>query len=79
MPIFKSEEAFPTRLPTTPDHTGLRVIFAAHPEIPPLAGVTVRILRYYDKIGLLKSVSKTEGSHRLYTIKTRRIVPILLV
>jgi hypothetical protein len=36
VPIFKSEEAFPTRLPTTPDHTGLRVIFAAHPEIPPL-------------------------------------------
>ena len=32
-----------------------------------LTGVTVRTLRYYDKIGLLKPASKTEGGHRLYT------------
>lgn len=30
-------------------------------------GITVRTLRYYDQIGLLKAVSKTEGGHRLYT------------
>ena len=32
-----------------------------------LTGVTVRTLRHYDKIGLLKPTSKTEGGHRLYT------------
>ncbi|MDN4526454.1 MerR family transcriptional regulator [Fictibacillus fluitans] len=32
-----------------------------------LTGVTVRTLRYYDKIGLLAPASKTEGGHRLYT------------
>lgn len=32
-----------------------------------MTGVTVRTLRYYDKIGLLKPTSKTEGGHRLYT------------
>lgn len=30
-------------------------------------GITVRTLRYYDQIGLLKAVSKTEGGHRQYT------------
>ncbi|WP_240636760.1 MerR family transcriptional regulator [Paenibacillus silvae] len=28
--------------------------------------ITVRTLRYYDSIGLLRSSSKTEGGHRLY-------------
>lgn len=32
-----------------------------------MTGVTVRTLRYYDEIGLLKPTSKTEGGHRLYT------------
>lgn len=36
-------------------------------KVGELAGVTVRTLRYYDKIGLLKPASKTEGGHRLYT------------
>ncbi|MFC5734257.1 MerR family transcriptional regulator [Cytobacillus gottheilii] len=36
-------------------------------EFKKLSGVSVRTLRYYDKIGLLKPVSKTEGGHRLYT------------
>ncbi|KEZ48193.1 MerR family transcriptional regulator [Metabacillus indicus] len=30
-------------------------------------GVTVRTLRHYDKIGLLRPASKTEGGHRLYS------------
>ncbi|MGG4264567.1 MerR family transcriptional regulator [Peribacillus simplex] len=30
-------------------------------------GVTVRTLRYYDKIDLLKPASKTQGGHRLYS------------
>ena len=35
-------------------------------KVAELTGVTVRTLRYYDKIGLLKPASKTEGN-RLYT------------
>lgn len=31
-----------------------------------LAGVTVRTLQYYDRIGLLKPSATTEGGHRLY-------------
>ncbi|WP_242145405.1 MULTISPECIES: MerR family transcriptional regulator [unclassified Bacillus cereus group] len=36
-------------------------------KVGELTGVTVRTLRYYDQIGLLKPASKTEGGHRLYT------------
>ncbi|WP_338751131.1 MerR family transcriptional regulator [Bacillus sp. FJAT-52991] len=36
-------------------------------KVRELTGVTVRTLRYYDQIGLLKPTSKTEGGHRLYT------------
>ncbi|MFD3450095.1 MerR family transcriptional regulator [Microbacteriaceae bacterium 4G12] len=36
-------------------------------KVGELTGVTVRTLRYYDKIGLLEPASKTEGGHRLYT------------
>ncbi|EOQ04709.1 hypothetical protein KOY_04884 [Bacillus cereus VDM021] len=36
-------------------------------KVRKLTGVTVRTLRYYDQIGLLKPASKTEGGHRLYT------------
>ncbi|MGE7625370.1 MerR family transcriptional regulator [Viridibacillus sp. NPDC096237] len=36
-------------------------------KVGELTGVTVRTLRYYDKIGLLKPASKTDGGHRLYT------------
>lgn len=36
-------------------------------EFKKLSGVSVRTLRYYDKIGLLKPVSKTERGHRLYS------------
>jgi len=32
-----------------------------------MSGVSVRTLRYYDKIGLLKPASKTQGGHRLYS------------
>ncbi len=49
-------------------------------KISELTGVTVRTLRYYDKIGLLKPVSKTEGGHRLYTegeIKTLQQIQFL--
>ncbi|MGE7114474.1 MerR family transcriptional regulator [Lysinibacillus sp. NPDC047702] len=36
-------------------------------EFKKLSGVSVRTLRFYDKKGLLKPVSKTEGGHRLYS------------
>lgn len=36
-------------------------------KVGELTGVTVRTLRYYDEIGLVKPASKTEGGHRLYT------------
>ncbi len=32
-----------------------------------MSGVSVRTLRYYDKIELLKPASKTQGGHRLYS------------
>lgn len=32
------------------------------------AGVTIRTLRYYDKIGLLLPTDYTEGGHRLYSL-----------
>ena len=35
-----------------------------------LAGVTVRTLQYYDRIGLLKPQALTEGGHRLYQRRT---------
>lgn len=38
-------------------------------KVGELTGVTVRTLRHYDQIGLLKPTSKTEGGHRLYTNK----------
>lgn len=36
-------------------------------EVKKISGVSVRTLRYYDKIGLLKPASKTQGGHRLYS------------
>ncbi|MGE7622899.1 MerR family transcriptional regulator [Viridibacillus sp. NPDC096237] len=36
-------------------------------KVGAITSVTVRTLRYYDKIGLLKPASQTEGGHRLYT------------
>ena len=35
-------------------------------EFAKLAGVTMRALQYYDRIGLLKPSQSTEGGHRLY-------------
>lgn len=34
-----------------------------------LMGVTVRTLRYYDKVGLIQPAAKTEGGHRLYAVE----------
>ena len=36
-------------------------------EVAKQTKITVRTLRYYDQIGLLKAPSKTEGGHRLYS------------
>lgn len=36
-------------------------------EFKKISGVTVRTLRYYDKLNLLKPSSKTQGGHRLYS------------
>lgn len=36
-------------------------------ELKKLSGVSFRTFRYYDQIGLLKPISKTEGGHRLYS------------
>lgn len=35
-------------------------------KVAELMGVTVRTLRYYDKVGLIRPAAKTEGGHRLY-------------
>ncbi|MCK0470481.1 MerR family transcriptional regulator [Halalkalibacter sp. APA_J-10(15)] len=37
-------------------------------EVVKQTGVTVRTLRHYDHIGLLKPAGKTEGGHRLYGV-----------
>ena len=36
-------------------------------ELTRETGVTVRTLRYYDQIDLLKPSGKTDGGHRLYS------------
>lgn len=36
-------------------------------EVKKISGVSVRTLRYYDQMNLLKPISKTEGGHRLYS------------
>ncbi|WP_100331294.1 MerR family transcriptional regulator [Bacillus xiapuensis] len=36
-------------------------------EVKKMSGVSVRTLRYYDQIELLKPASKTQGGHRLYS------------
>ena len=36
-------------------------------QMKKISGVSVRTLRYYDQLGLLRPVSKTEGGHRQYT------------
>jgi len=35
-------------------------------EVSTLSGVTIRTLRYYDRIGLLKPAARTEAGYRLY-------------
>ena len=35
-------------------------------EVSALSGVTIRTLRYYDRIGLLKPAARTEAGYRLY-------------
>ena len=35
-------------------------------EVSKLAGVSIRTLQYYDKIGLLKPAEYTESGYRLY-------------
>ena len=36
-------------------------------EVAKITGTTVKTVRYYDQIGLVKPVTHTEGGHRLYT------------
>src|SRR3954463_10660094 len=45
-------------------HTKFRV-----KEFADLAGVTVRTLQYYDRVGLLKPSDYKNGNHRLYQIE----------
>lgn len=37
-------------------------------KVAELMDITVRTLRYYDKVGLIQPASKTEGGHRLYAV-----------
>lgn len=47
-------------------------------EVAELAGITIRTLHYYDKIGLLKPAIVTESKYRLYTDEDlRRLQEIL--
>ncbi|HBC91606.1 MAG TPA: MerR family transcriptional regulator, partial [Pelotomaculum sp.] len=38
-------------------------------QIAQLAGVTLRTLRYYDKIGLLTPSTRTEAGYRIYSLE----------
>ena len=38
-------------------------------EVSRLAGVSIRTLRYYDELGLLKPTAVTEAGYRLYSDK----------
>lgn len=38
-------------------------------EVSRLAGISIRTLRYYDEIGLLKPTAVTEAGYRLYSDK----------
>ncbi|WP_336635663.1 MerR family transcriptional regulator [Lysinibacillus fusiformis] len=38
-------------------------------ETAKIIGSTIKTVRYYDEIGLLKPTSYTDGGHRLYTVK----------
>ncbi|WP_241774526.1 MULTISPECIES: MerR family transcriptional regulator [Lysinibacillus] len=38
-------------------------------ETAKMIGSTIKTVRYYDEIGLLKPTSYTEGGHRLYTVE----------
>lgn len=47
-------------------------------EFKKLSGVSVRTLRHYDKIGLLKPTAKTEGGHRLYSHQELKKLQLIL-
>lgn len=47
-------------------------------EFKKLSGVSVRTLRHYDKIGLLKPTAKTEGGHRLYSHQELKKLHLIL-
>jgi DNA-binding transcriptional MerR regulator len=38
-------------------------------EVSEITGISIRTLRYYDEIGLLKPTKLTEASYRLYDNK----------
>ncbi len=49
-------------------------------EVSALSGVTIRTLRYYDRIGLLRPTAHTEAGYRLYDGATlQRLQRILLL
>ena len=69
-----------SRKPLDPDPTSGRILFAEVKLLKPktdhlypphefavLAGVTVRALHHYDRLGLLKPVSRTQAGYRLYS------------
>lgn len=49
-------------------------------EVSALSGVTIRTLRYYDRVGLLCPAARTEAGYRLYDDETlRKLQRILLL
>lgn len=49
-------------------------------EVSKISGVTIRTLRYYDRIGLLEPAARTEAGYRLYDdADLRRLLRILLL
>ncbi len=49
-------------------------------EVSRISGVTIRTLRYYDRIGLLEPAARTEAGYRLYDVADlKRLQRILLL
>lgn len=60
-----------------PQITGSRAEAFAIGELSRLTGANIETIRYYEKIKLLPAPLRTEGGHRLYGPRERRILAFI--
>lgn len=46
-------------------------------EVSSLTGVSAKMIRYYEKIGLIRSVGRSEAGYRKYTTQNQRILSFI--